>query len=46
MAESVEELAKIIKDYARKHRKMTDRVGDIEARLFGQARTSNNNDKS
>ncbi len=44
MAESVEELAKIIKDYAKKNRKMGDRVSDLESRLFGQARSTN--DKS
>jgi uncharacterized membrane-anchored protein YhcB (DUF1043 family) len=38
MAESVEELATIIKDYAKKNRKMADRVGDLEQRLFGQVR--------
>jgi hypothetical protein len=35
MAESVEELATIIKDYAKKNRKMNDRLGDLEARVFG-----------
>ena len=30
MAESVEELATIIKDYAKKNRKILDRVGDLE----------------
>ena len=35
MAESVEELANIIKDYAKKNRKMNDRLGDLEARVFG-----------
>ncbi len=39
MAESVEELAKIIKEYAKKNRKLSERVGDIETRLFGQARS-------
>lgn len=35
MAESVEELATIIKDYAKKNRKMNDRLGNLEARVFG-----------
>ena len=35
MAESVEELATIIKDYAKKNRKINDRLGDLEARVFG-----------
>lgn len=30
MAESVEELAAIIKDYAKKHRKLHDRIADLE----------------
>ena len=42
MAESVEELATIIKDYAKKNRKMADRVGDLEQRLFGQVREGAN----
>jgi hypothetical protein len=35
MAESVEELAKIIKDYAKKHRKLGDRVSEVEVKVFG-----------
>ena len=38
MAESVEELATIIKDYAKKNRKVTERIGDIEQKIFGQVR--------
>jgi hypothetical protein len=30
LAQSVEELASIIKDYAKKHKKLSDRVSDIE----------------
>ena len=36
MAESVEELAAIIKDYARKNRKLNDRVADIESKVLGK----------
>ena len=32
MAESVEELAVIIKDYAKKHRKLHDRIADLESK--------------
>ena len=32
MAESVEELAAIIKDYAKKHRKLHDRIADLESK--------------
>jgi hypothetical protein len=35
MSESIESLAEIIKDYARKYRKLTERTGDIETKLFG-----------
>jgi hypothetical protein len=38
MAESIEQLAEIIKDYARKHRKVNDRVSDLEVKMFGQSR--------
>lgn len=38
MAESIESLAEIIKDYARKYRKVNERVGDIEVKIFGQSR--------
>ena len=38
MAQSIEELASIIKDYARKYRKFNERLGDVEVKLFGQAR--------
>ena len=30
LAQSVEELASIIKDYAKKHKKLSDRVSDLE----------------
>jgi hypothetical protein len=32
MAESVEELAAIIKDYAKRHRKLHERIADLEAK--------------
>jgi len=35
MAESVDELAQIIKDYAKRHRKVSDRVAALESRVFG-----------
>lgn len=35
MAESIEQLAEIIKDCARKNRKLNDRLGDVEVKLFG-----------
>jgi hypothetical protein len=35
MSESIESLAEIIKDYARKYRKLNERTGDIETKLFG-----------
>ena len=38
MAESIESLAEIIKDYARKNRKVNERLGDVEVKLFGQSR--------
>ena len=38
MSESIESLADIIKDYARKYRRLTERVGDVEVKLFGAAR--------
>jgi uncharacterized protein Yka (UPF0111/DUF47 family) len=38
MAESVEELATIIKDYAKKNKKFNDRISDLETKIFGQVR--------
>lgn len=38
MADSIESLAEIIKDCSRKHRKLNDRLGDVEVKLFGQNR--------
>ena len=38
MSESIESLADIIKDYARKYRRLTERVGDVEVKLFGEVR--------
>lgn len=38
LSESIEQLAEIIKDYARKYRKLNERTGDIESKLFGQPR--------
>ena len=38
MSESIESLADIIKDYARKYRRVTERVGDVEVKLFGAVR--------
>ena len=38
MADSIEQLAEIIKDYARKNRKLNERLGDVEVKLFGQSR--------
>jgi hypothetical protein len=35
MAESVEQLAEIMKDQSRKHRKLNDRMADVEVKLFG-----------
>jgi len=35
MAESIEQLAEIIKDYARKNRRLNDRLSDVETKLFG-----------
>jgi len=41
MAESVEELASIIKDYAKKHKKLSDRLVDLESKVNGsKARNS------
>lgn len=39
VGESVEELAEILKDYARKQRKVSERLGDVETKLFGGPRT-------
>ncbi len=38
MADSIEQLAEIVKDYARKNRRLNDRVADVETKLFGQSR--------
>lgn len=38
MAQGIEELAEIIKDYARKYRKFNERLSDLEVKIFGQAR--------
>lgn len=35
MAESVEQLGSLIKDYSRKLRKHNDRLGDLEVKMFG-----------
>lgn len=35
MADSIEQLAEIIKDYARKYRKVNERVVDLEVKIFG-----------
>ncbi len=46
MAESVEELAVIIKEQAKKTRKVSERVGDLESRIFGQIREGKANKKA
>ena len=38
MAESVEELATIIKEYAKKNKRFNDRISDLEIKIYGQAR--------
>jgi hypothetical protein len=38
MTESIESLADIIKDYARKYRRLNDRMSDVEVKLFGATR--------
>ena len=38
MAESVEHMAEILKEQARKQRRINDRVGEIETKLFGRSR--------
>ena len=38
VAESIEELASIIKDYAKKNRKLNDRVQDLEMKVFGHSK--------
>ena len=35
MADSVEQLGKIIKEYAKKNRRTVERVGDLEMKVFG-----------
>jgi hypothetical protein len=35
MAQGIEELAEIIKDYARKYRKFNERLSDLEVKIFG-----------
>jgi phage-related minor tail protein len=35
MAESVEELAQIIKDYAKRHKKLSDKVQSLELKVIG-----------
>lgn len=40
MAESVEELASIIKDYAKRHRKLNDRISDLETKYGSQGKVS------
>lgn len=42
MSESVEELATIIKDYAKRHRRLNDRIADLETKVFGIAKPSKN----
>jgi hypothetical protein len=41
MSESVEELATIIKDYAKRHRRLNDRIADLETKVFGIAKPKN-----
>lgn len=38
MADSVEQLAEILKEQARKQRRINDRVGEIESKIFGNTR--------
>lgn len=38
MAESIEQLGGLIKDYAKRNRKFNDRLNDVESKLFGQPR--------
>lgn len=38
MADSVEQLAEIIKDYARKSRRLGERVGEVELKIFGHSK--------
>lgn len=40
MAESVEELASIIKDYAKRHRKLNDRISDLETKYGSLGKVS------
>ena len=40
MAESVEELAAIIKDYAKRHKKLNERLVDLETKVFGHSKSS------
>lgn len=38
MAESVEELASIIKEYAKRQKKVGDRLNEIETKVFGHTK--------
>jgi hypothetical protein len=49
--ESVDDLASIIKDYAKRHKKLTDRIQELESKLLGgvakkSARNTNANNTS
>lgn len=35
----MEELAAIIKDYAKRHKKLNDRLVDLETKVFGHAKS-------
>ena len=39
VTESVEQLGEIIKDYARRQRKIDGRIADVEVKVFGSARS-------
>jgi len=38
MADSIESLAEIIKDQAKKFRRQNDRLSDLEVKMFGSSR--------
>jgi len=38
VADSIEQLGEIIKEYAKKQRKFSSRLSDVEVKLFGNSR--------